>query len=53
MWREPLHTHQDPVDESHARGNRPRAIDARRRSALVTTAAVAALVVIVVLVLAL
>lgn len=49
MSREPLHTHEQPSAGSHARGNRPRAIDARRRRSTLIAAVIAAVVLIVVL----
>lgn len=52
MWREPIHSSEDRPEGTHTRGNRPRAIDARRRNAALATI-IAAILLIVVLALVL
>jgi hypothetical protein len=52
MWREPLHSHQEPPEGVHTRGNRGRAIDARRRITVLGVM-IAALLLVVLLALAL
>ena len=52
MRREPIQSYEDRPEEAHARGKRPRAIDARRRTTAIG-AMIAAILLIVVLVLVL
>jgi hypothetical protein len=51
MEREPLHSYGDRPEETHARANLPRAIDARRN--ILVGATIAAILLIIVLVLVL
>lgn len=51
MEREPLHSYEDRPEETHARANRPRAIDARRNILVGATIAAILLIIVVVLVL--
>lgn len=53
MEREPLHSYEDRPEETHARANRPRAIDARRKTLVGATIAAILLIIVLVLVLVL